>query len=220
MFDAPFSFNGRITRSEFGISLILYFIAYLLLLGIIDSSPDNKIMGLLFIPLLWFLWAQGAKRCHDINNSGWMQIIPFYVLWMLFQAGKRGPNEYGEDPKASSSMVAVPVRTGQNDLPIIIDGPMVPASLPEEKISKKPDTIQTTVIEVTNVNYSLIQDVLKNLRGLDITNQLSYEFVDTTSKITVKHRNTSQDLLDLLHRAIENIEVLSVTEGALKIKLK
>jgi uncharacterized membrane protein YhaH (DUF805 family) len=52
-----------------------------------------------FIPLLWFLWAQGAKRCHDIGKSGWWQIVPFYVLWMLFQAGDPYENEYGDNPK-------------------------------------------------------------------------------------------------------------------------
>jgi uncharacterized membrane protein YhaH (DUF805 family) len=49
--------------------------------------------------MLWFLWAQGAKRCHDIGNSGWYQIIPFYVFWMLFANGQKETNQYGINPK-------------------------------------------------------------------------------------------------------------------------
>jgi uncharacterized membrane protein YhaH (DUF805 family) len=51
------------------------------------------------IPMTWFLLAQGSKRCHDRNNSGWYQIIPFYTLWMLFAAGDVKENSYGESPK-------------------------------------------------------------------------------------------------------------------------
>ena len=56
-------------------------------------------MYLLLIPVYWFTWAQGAKRCHDRGNSGWFQIIPFYGLWMLFGDGEIGDNEYGSNPK-------------------------------------------------------------------------------------------------------------------------
>ena len=33
------------------------------------------------------------------GNSGWYQIIPFYVLWMLFAEGDKEANEYGNPPK-------------------------------------------------------------------------------------------------------------------------
>lgn len=53
----------------------------------------------MLVPYFWFIWAQGAKRCHDRGNSGWFQIIPFYGLWMLFAEGETGTNEYGNSPK-------------------------------------------------------------------------------------------------------------------------
>lgn len=72
----------------------------------INITPENQVSEgmaifylLLFFPALWFLWAQGAKRCHDRGNSGWYQIIPFYGLWMLFADGEECENEYGVDPK-------------------------------------------------------------------------------------------------------------------------
>jgi hypothetical protein len=46
-----------------------------------------------------FCCHQYLKRCHDLGNSGWFQIIPFYGLWMIFQDGVSGVNQYGENPK-------------------------------------------------------------------------------------------------------------------------
>ena len=104
MFKSPFSFDGRIRRTEFGISLIIYAIAYVIV-GSIGASAGRDsgagIVFIFFIPMLWFLWAQGAKRCHDLGNSGWWQLIPFYVFWLLFQEGQAGSNQYGENPKGT-----------------------------------------------------------------------------------------------------------------------
>lgn len=115
MFKDPFSFKGRIRRSEYGISLIIYFLTVVIVqvigTGLIGSSSsgystsDNNgagplIIFILYIPLLWFLLAQGAKRCHDVGNSGWFQLIPLYFLWLLLQDGDVGINKYGSSPKA------------------------------------------------------------------------------------------------------------------------
>ena len=64
-----------------------------------SMTSDHALFGLVYIPLLWFLYAQGAKRCHDLGNSGWWQIIPFYIFWLLFQDGQTGVNKYGNNPK-------------------------------------------------------------------------------------------------------------------------
>jgi hypothetical protein len=92
MFSAPFSFEGRIRRTEYGISFIIYIFAYGIIAAIVES--DN-FFYIAFIPLIWFLWAQGAKRCHDRGNPGWFQIIPFYVFFMLFAEGDVNKNKYG-----------------------------------------------------------------------------------------------------------------------------
>ena len=96
MFKNPFSFTGRIRRSEYCISLIIY----ILFLSIFSQiALDSEEYYILLIPMIWFLWAQGAKRCHDRSNSGWYQIIPFYFLWMLFGSGDCVTNEYGVNPR-------------------------------------------------------------------------------------------------------------------------
>lgn len=90
-----FSFEGRIRRVEYGITILLY--AVFSVFWTLIKIPF--LQSILSILLLWFLWAQGAKRFHDIGKSGWWQIVPFFVLWMLFKDGDVGFNEYGEDPK-------------------------------------------------------------------------------------------------------------------------
>tara|TARA_B110000967_G_scaffold149617_1_gene153411 strand:+ start:96 stop:752 length:657 start_codon:yes stop_codon:yes gene_type:complete len=96
MFRNPFSFKGRIRRMEYGLSFIIFYISNNILTAL---SVEEPAVAILFIPSLWFTWAQGAKRCHDRGNSGWYQLIPFYGLWMLFGDGDIGENEYGSNPK-------------------------------------------------------------------------------------------------------------------------
>jgi uncharacterized membrane protein YhaH (DUF805 family) len=95
-FSAPFSFNGRIRRMEYGISFIIYIFIYT---SIYNKINDNSYASFFLIPLVWFILAQGAKRCHDRGNSGWYQIIPFYMFWMIFAEGDFNENEYGQSPK-------------------------------------------------------------------------------------------------------------------------
>ena len=96
MFTAMFSFEGRVRRFEYGFSAISYYIISFIVLEITTEIPAA---GLVMIPVIWFILAQGAKRCHDRCNSGWYQIIPFYIFWMLFAEGDKGLNEYGNPPK-------------------------------------------------------------------------------------------------------------------------
>lgn len=103
MFKRPFSFNGRIRRTEYCLSFLIYMIWY----GVINAmmaTPDPSVGASLFvlisfIPMIWFLWAQNAKRCHDRGNSGWYQLIPFYVFVLMFGGSDEGSNEYGNNPK-------------------------------------------------------------------------------------------------------------------------
>ena len=108
MFKKPFSFEGRIRRTEYGLSLLIYFVVVLIaqvtLISMMADSAEGAtvvplILLLVYLPCLFFMLAQGAKRCHDLGRSGWFQLIPFYGLWMLFADSKEGINEYGMNPK-------------------------------------------------------------------------------------------------------------------------
>ncbi len=94
MFKHPFSFEGRIGRAEYAITYGAY-IALYITVNVIRLEGAGAFLGILFIPAIWIVFAQGAKRCHDLGKSGWWQIIPFYFFVMLFQAGDFGANEYG-----------------------------------------------------------------------------------------------------------------------------
>ncbi len=100
MFKNPFSFEGRIRRTEYGLSIIIMY-AYVFGVGrfIRFAELSEGIMVVLLIPAYWFILAQGAKRCHDRGNSGWYQILPLYGLWMLFADSDNGINKYGPNPK-------------------------------------------------------------------------------------------------------------------------
>lgn len=103
MFKRIFSFKGRIRRTEYGLSYIIFLIWYFIFMGITEMNDVNPVLALFIIltivPAYWFLWAQGAKRCHDRGNSGWYQIIPFYFFVMLFGGSEKGINDYGTNPK-------------------------------------------------------------------------------------------------------------------------
>lgn len=102
MFKNPFSFKGRIRRTEYCLTYLVYFIYYFPMV-IIDENDLNEYFALLwfvlFVPMIWFIIAQGAKRCHDRDNSGWYQLIPYYGFWMMFAEGDTNTNRYGESPK-------------------------------------------------------------------------------------------------------------------------
>lgn len=101
MFKNPFSFEGRIRRLEYGLTFVIYIVIYVLALGLMAAAGQVGpfIFMIVFIPMIWFAWAQGAKRCHDLGKSGWWQLIPFYGIIMLFLDGEPGVNEYGSNPK-------------------------------------------------------------------------------------------------------------------------
>jgi len=104
MFKNPFSFKGRIRRMEYGLSFLINMISIVIVSLTMDEIKISSISVIpVFIPLLWLLFAEGAKRCHDRGKSGWYQLNPLYVLWMLFADGDPGTNQYGPNPKDAAN---------------------------------------------------------------------------------------------------------------------
>ncbi|MGY4537574.1 uncharacterized membrane protein YhaH (DUF805 family) [Mucilaginibacter sp. UYNi724] len=99
MFNDSFSFDGRISRTEYGLSILVFIGGIFFISSQLRHHNSSNSYLLMFIPLIWFRWAQGAKRCHDLDNSGWWQLVPFYTFWLLLEEGKPWPNEYGKNPK-------------------------------------------------------------------------------------------------------------------------
>ena len=81
-FNDVLSFNGKINRLEYLISIIIYIVA----MNVFKAFKIGFLPYIvLMIPFMYFFSAQSAKRCHDIGRSGWFQMIPGYFLVLLFK---------------------------------------------------------------------------------------------------------------------------------------
>ncbi len=100
----PFTFKGRIRRTTYWVTYLLAGVIMMpAQLAVEDSSGIGTGGLILYLALClvysWVIMATNAKRCHDLGHNGWWQLIPFYSLWLAFQNGQPGINEYGENPK-------------------------------------------------------------------------------------------------------------------------
>ena len=102
MFSRLFSFKGRIRRLEYGLTYLAYCL-WNIPMRVMSEDQIPEAYAIFYLvtlfPILWILFAQGAKRCHDRGNSGWYQLIPFYFFLLIFAEGENYTNEYGESPK-------------------------------------------------------------------------------------------------------------------------
>lgn len=104
------NFDGRARRKEYWMFALFNFIISCIL-GILAYIANvfyylSIIVSLaLIIPSI----AVAVRRLHDINKSGWMILlclipfVNFYLIYLFFLEGDKGPNEYGEDPKADEN---------------------------------------------------------------------------------------------------------------------
>lgn len=78
--------------------------------NVIFAFAFGFICGLLEVPKLANIYSLavllpaigvGVRRMHDVGKSGWFILIPIYNLILAATEGDKGPNEYGEDPKAN-----------------------------------------------------------------------------------------------------------------------
>lgn len=107
MFQKPLSYKGRIRRMEHGLSIILWYLfilCFVFISQIISEITNHLDLGYIILsPLIiisyWFLLCQSIKRSHDLGNSGWYILIPFYGFLLLFSNGEYGENKYGPNPK-------------------------------------------------------------------------------------------------------------------------
>lgn len=104
----PFSFKGRIGRLQLILSYVVGFVAWFasFLLFDIEHSDGNGGVILLFlactVAFFWFLYAQCAKRCHDLGKSGAWMFVPFWNILLFFAEGEKGDNQYGQGTEVKS----------------------------------------------------------------------------------------------------------------------
>lgn len=92
-----FSFKGRIGRINYIATLFICFFLITIFKKIGVESQDNIIIictKIVMLFLYYIIFSQGAKRCHDINLSGWYQIIPFFPFILMLKRGTTESNKY------------------------------------------------------------------------------------------------------------------------------
>ena len=108
-----FTFEGRATRSRFGLHLVLDWV--LLAAAILTFVILGEAFGpIVVLPLLaaiglakWTGLSVIVKRLHDLGRPGWhflLLAVPIYNLYLAFlmfcREGTVGWNPYGPDPLA------------------------------------------------------------------------------------------------------------------------
>lgn len=97
------TFSGRAARPEFWYFALFAFLVQMAfgIIGIGSEKLANILSGLFALATIIPSLAVGARRLHDIDRSGWWQLIMFIpvlgivvliVFWCL--RGTDGPNRY------------------------------------------------------------------------------------------------------------------------------
>ena len=116
-------FSGRARRKEYWMFVLfnlIFAIAAMVLDNILGTTfKMDTAYGFQEVPYGWIYLlyslvvlipavAVTVRRLHDTGKSGWMFLIIFIpiagAIWLLVlmcMEGNRGPNKYGEDPKAA-----------------------------------------------------------------------------------------------------------------------
>lgn len=103
----PFSFKGRIGRMQLILSYVVGFVAWFAIYALSEPALEyNSNIFLLFLActavFFWFLYAQCAKRCHDLGKSGAWMFVPFWNVLLFFAEGEEQDNQYGQGTATGS----------------------------------------------------------------------------------------------------------------------
>ena len=113
-----FNFKGRASRSE-----IWWFSLFCILVSILLHFLDAAVFGDDGVTWLGGLFSLFnlcpnimviTRRLHDINRSGWWQLIMlvpligFVMLYWFVKRGDAGPNRFGPDPLAQEQVTEAP----------------------------------------------------------------------------------------------------------------
>ena len=156
MFANLISFEGRIRRAEFAITLILCYFVRSSLLAIFGELNLLSTISSVFLVLIFF--SQSVKRLHDMDQTGWLAILPVYnPILLLFVDGTRGKNQYGEDPKRRAPLSET-FSTAHQPTPSNFPLPDIPSTEPQ------PFSTQSSATS-TAENYIPLTDYVLNADG-------------------------------------------------------
>ena len=131
MFANLISFEGRIRRAKFAITLIVCYFVRSFLFIIFDELIvlGNLLSTITDVFLVLIFFSQSVKRLHDMDQTGWLAILPVYnPILLLFVDGTRGKNQYGEDPKGRSPLSEAFSTTAHQPTPSNFPLPDIPST--------------------------------------------------------------------------------------------
>ena len=101
MFKAPFSFEGRITRTEFLATLFVMLFVAAFAGAAMEAGAGGAFFGIIVIlAVCWLGVAQGWKRSHDAGLTGLVALLPcLNCVVLLIASGDEGTNKYGPNPR-------------------------------------------------------------------------------------------------------------------------
>ena len=110
----PFSFKGRIGRVQLILSYVMGFVAWFAIYALSEPALEyNSNIFLFFLActavFFWFLYAQCAKRCHDLGKSGAWMFVPFWNILLFFAEGEKGENQYDQGTEVKSDNTILPL---------------------------------------------------------------------------------------------------------------
>ncbi len=100
-------FTGRASKTEYWMFILFYTVIYIVLIAI-DYATGMGVLSLIFsLALLLPSISVATRRLHDIDRSGWWQLIVLIpligiIVILVFMAQDSDPeaNQYGEKPIA------------------------------------------------------------------------------------------------------------------------
>ena len=90
------TFTGRATRSEYWYFALFTLIVQLLANAIGIAAGSEAIIWLVYLAFFIPSIAVTVRRMHDVDKSGWFQLIPIYNIILAVTAGTTGANRFGD----------------------------------------------------------------------------------------------------------------------------
>lgn len=90
-----FQFEGRANRSEYWYFFLFNTLTSLILVFLSARTGSLLLYNIYAVAVLIPGLAVGIRRMHDVGQSGWMLLIPFYNLYLAISPSDPNHNEYG-----------------------------------------------------------------------------------------------------------------------------
>tara|TARA_A100001015_G_C15043650_1_gene741704 strand:+ start:3118 stop:3780 length:663 start_codon:yes stop_codon:yes gene_type:complete len=203
-------FEGRASRREYWFFYLFVCIAVALVT--LTGAPELTLA--IFIITLSPIVSVTTRRLHDINRSGWWQLlsfvplINFVLLFLLLKKGEEGINNY-DSPSITNTNQGIgrlPKRLNtESDAPLVIT--VGRSAKNDFSISDETVSLEHALIIVNNVNKILLVDRaskngtrLVTKMGVDLVTQ--QEVSEDSSVLFGKYACTLLDILKISKKLV------------------